>query len=107
MEGSVVPVSCQTPQQKRPKIFLPMVVLAAFFLSSSPVTYSTKLLEDAGSRVVPTVLHPCSDSREPCVGYLSLSHTLSSGPLGGHLVLPLAMVIFHQPKGKQLGISST
>lgn len=57
MEGSVVPVSCQTSQQKSgaKDFFLPMVVLAAFFLSSSPVTYSMELLEDAGSRVVPTV----------------------------------------------------
>lgn len=74
----MVPVSCQTPQQKGPKIFLPMVVLAAFFLSSSPVTYSTKLLEDAGSRVVPTV-----PLRRAMLGLLvTLPIPFLQGPLG-------------------------
>lgn len=47
--------SCLLPNPTAKNFFLPVVVLAAFFLSSSPVTYSMELLEDAGSCVVPTV----------------------------------------------------
>lgn len=97
-----------------PKTFLSKVVLIVFFLNSLSIHHFNEASGKCWFTVVPTAPFPCSDSGEHYLGCLSLSPCpffrdpwgISSAATYYGIDLPSNRV-FQQPKGKQLGVSST